>query len=596
MGSLRSWHASSDASSSRLFRILAVASLVGVSAGPLSFGDSLPTAAAEIPQGSNAEDRPPLPITTTPPPDTPPVCPMEARVVEGYQIGLDKLWQYYGDNSGHIGRHDDSITGLPNHLSAHASSLSCVTSMVKQLEDYAYPAAQRDGKWKYIDDYVSGLATHLLLDKQFTFGNQFNNIGNLECRHHATNDVEAFSKGNRNVFQEQYGFHANCVYSVVYLDDNCNSIDPKTVDASCKDVEDRGGRADIDMYWFLSCPVSLVFGAPEDIEKHVSMVNFPLDPTKPGKAWLWKASASTPLLVFDPSHTGNIQGADQLFGNWTFGGQKLASLNAGAGSPAGGAWKNGFDALKTLDSNHDGRISGEELKPLGLWFDANQDGVSQPGEVKTLADVGVTALFFEGDKVDPITGNIQATVGYERVVDGKVVKGTSIDWFTKGANSQNDLYSREFLNGQPPVTSERPTASHESQTSAISHSTSLRGIWAWRFNDSRIKSSKNDTVGYLIFDENADGSVSGSSIVETKIGGNLKGSVVTQLRFSVNKEVTADGGPAIRFAMAQDNGATMENVATLSADGQALEGTTVASVKQSDKTVKYRWVATRLGK
>ena len=65
-----------------------------------------------------------------------------------------------------------------------------------------------------------------------------------------------------------------------------------------------------------------------------------------------------------------------------------------------------------------------------MWFDKNRDGVSQPGEVESLSSLGVTALYYKPDRTDPKSGDIRADLGYERVVNGKLVKGPSVDWFT----------------------------------------------------------------------------------------------------------------------------------------------------------------------
>jgi hypothetical protein len=55
-------------------------------------------------------------------------------------------------------------------------------------------------------------------------------------------------------------------------------------------------------------------------------------------------------------------------------------------------WETGYNALAALDDNRDGTLSGDELKGLAVWHDANGDGVSDPGEVRTLASCGITAL------------------------------------------------------------------------------------------------------------------------------------------------------------------------------------------------------------
>ena len=48
-------------------------------------------------------------------------------------------------------------------------------------------------------------------------------------------------------------------------------------------------------------------------------------------------------------------------------------------------------------------LTGDELKGLAIWHDANGDGVCDPGEVKPLADYGIVAVScrFERDRDHP---------------------------------------------------------------------------------------------------------------------------------------------------------------------------------------------------
>jgi hypothetical protein len=91
--------------------------------------------------------------------------------------------------------------------------------------------------------------------------------------------------------------------------------------------------------------------------------------------WPWLRS-DTALLVWDPAHTGRITSARQLFGGYSW--QIF--------------WRDGFDALAALDDNQDGWLRGSELNGLAAWFDRNQDGVSDPGEVVPLSSLGITGL------------------------------------------------------------------------------------------------------------------------------------------------------------------------------------------------------------
>jgi hypothetical protein len=55
-------------------------------------------------------------------------------------------------------------------------------------------------------------------------------------------------------------------------------------------------------------------------------------------------------------------------------------------------WNTGYDALQALDDDANGVLKGEELAGLAVWRDDSVDGVSQPGEVHTLAALGIVEL------------------------------------------------------------------------------------------------------------------------------------------------------------------------------------------------------------
>jgi hypothetical protein len=91
--------------------------------------------------------------------------------------------------------------------------------------------------------------------------------------------------------------------------------------------------------------------------------------------WTW-FTKDAGILVYDPHHKGRITSALQWFGNvtfWMF-------------------WDNGYEALRALDNNGDGVLTGKELDGLAVWIDANGNGICEPGEVKTLAELGIVAL------------------------------------------------------------------------------------------------------------------------------------------------------------------------------------------------------------
>lgn len=103
-------------------------------------------------------------------------------------------------------------------------------------------------------------------------------------------------------------------------------------------------------------------------------VTFDLDGFGP-RTWDWITSDAG-WLVFDPRGTSRITSGLQLFGTvtfWLF-------------------WNSGYDALQALDDDGNGVLQGDELVGLAVWRDANVDGVSQAGEVHSLAALGIVGL------------------------------------------------------------------------------------------------------------------------------------------------------------------------------------------------------------
>jgi hypothetical protein len=55
-------------------------------------------------------------------------------------------------------------------------------------------------------------------------------------------------------------------------------------------------------------------------------------------------------------------------------------------------FRDGYAALAALDDDGDGRLAGKELKGIAAWRDVNQDGKCDPGEVRSLASLGIVGL------------------------------------------------------------------------------------------------------------------------------------------------------------------------------------------------------------
>jgi len=105
---------------------------------------------------------------------------------------------------------------------------------------------------------------------------------------------------------------------------------------------------------------------------------------RPGsyKRYSWtEAGSDDAWLALDRDGDGEIRDGSELFGNFT----PQVSFEE---------TKNGFIALRALDTNQDGQVSAEDdsYSSLRLWQDLDHDGRSQPRELLTLESVGITGI------------------------------------------------------------------------------------------------------------------------------------------------------------------------------------------------------------
>lgn len=378
----------------------------------------------------------------------------------------------------------------------------------------------------------------------------------------------------------------------------------------CKPVNNLSGKdvceGMLEVRWVLS-PISLIWDEEYNIND-LAFVNFQLVPGEIGWWYTWKASSKTPLLVFDPEHSGNTTSGAQLFGNYTFGGPKLASLGNSPYSRTASVWKNGYEALATLDHNGDGKLSGNELRPLALWFDDNRDGVSQKGETKTLSEVQVTTLFYKADSKDPDTGDIHASLGYERIIDGKAVTGASFDWFADKARSKFELIGRQMVRGASLSSPDLPIKKNVSAPVGETRSDvaakkkrfpTVDGVWKWKIDRDR-QYGMYKPQGILVFSQKADGTLQGYSYAELPIRNNKKArSMVVRAPLQGQWLRVSDGRTKLVFANKDSSGSSTSSEVFLSADGYSLEGASTASVARSggrngnNTSFRYTWKAVR---
>jgi hypothetical protein len=130
-------------------------------------------------------------------------------------------------------------------------------------------------------------------------------------------------------------------------------------------------------------------------------------------------SSGDGLLVMDRNHDGIINNGAELFGSAT----TLAN-----GTKA----TDGYQALRELDTDHDGVIDKNDaaFNDLGVWIDANSDGVSTPSEIHSLASLNITQISAQataGTGIDA-AGNLQGLMSSFQTADG-ATHGTADVWF-----------------------------------------------------------------------------------------------------------------------------------------------------------------------
>ncbi len=369
-----------------------------------------------------------------------------------------------------------------------------------------------------------------------------------------------------------------------YFDKNCNAIDLKN-DGS----QVNCGRVDVH---FFASPVSLLWTPGTDLKHSRAFTQFPLNPSEKGKWYHWRASKDAPLLVYDPKHTGKIRSAEQLFGNYTFGKQ----------------WKNGFEALGTLDTDHDGIIRGMELADLALWFDADEDGISDKNEVQPLSVLKVGALYFTPDKTDTEPGeDVVVSHGFDRAEGDTVISGGAVDWFSKiyaskeeARQAARDLFDADFGLSSETLHAELSNANvyaAKDPQSSKSGKDELSGVWLWQMVDAsgRPAESESNPKGILRFETDSRGAVIGRSYLEVKLSGDPNGptSAVYALPLQGQQSLEESGVLNVTFEVEGPDGQRTHTMAVIEPRSNRLRGTSSGNGPTTG-AVEYKWEAVKL--
>jgi hypothetical protein len=122
-------------------------------------------------------------------------------------------------------------------------------------------------------------------------------------------------------------------------------------------------------------------------------------------AW---AARGDGLLVRDINADGTINNGGELFGSGTV-------------LPDGTKAVDGYVAMRALDSNLDGLLNANDkaFGELKVWVDQNGDGITNKGELTSLADAGISSISLNAASTNIVdNGNLVGLMGSYTSTDG----------------------------------------------------------------------------------------------------------------------------------------------------------------------------------
>jgi hypothetical protein len=197
-----------------------------------------------------------------------------------------------------------------------------------------------------------------------------NSIYHMDGGFNLTKTLNEFSKGKLSLWQSNKMEKWEKMLNAMYLCDETDVTHPFGTAATMQKVDPIALDLNGD---------GITFGSATD-----GYAQFDLDNNgfKERAAWLNNADG---FLVRDINGNGLIDDGSELFGDQT-------ALKNGKTAT------DGFEALKDLDDNKDGILDklDKTFQAIKIWQDKDRDGITDEGELSSLADLGITSFSVNG--------------------------------------------------------------------------------------------------------------------------------------------------------------------------------------------------------
>ena len=163
-------------------------------------------------------------------------------------------------------------------------------------------------------------------------------------------------------------------------------------------------------------------------------VNFDLNATGSTANQYGWVGGNDGLLVRDINQDGTINDGRELFGSAT-----VLSNGQRAGD--------GYTAMLDLDANQDHKLTAADaaFKELQVWVDADHDGQTDTGELKTLADLGIVELDLNAQRSTATdNGNLLGLVSSYTTNDGNSHAMADV-WFHRDVDGAQAVTTADVL-------------------------------------------------------------------------------------------------------------------------------------------------------